>query len=75
MKATEKAKEILDKHRNYQSADPHVQDLLDSCFRFAYSKGSEETIKEVETWFREKGPFVFPEDEETLQDLLKYLRE
>lgn len=71
----ERAQNILDKHRNYESSDKTVQFFLDNCFRYAYSKGCEETLERVEEWFRTKGPFVFPEDEGTLQSLLTFLKE
>lgn len=74
MTPEERAQQILDTHRNYESSDKTVQFFLDNCFRYAYTRGCEEITAKVEEWFRTKGPFVFPEDENTLQRLLNYLK-
>lgn len=43
-------------------------------FESAYFKGATDVIERVDKWFRNEGPFVFPEDEDTLQDLIKKLQ-
>lgn len=47
------------------------------AYRQGYIHGAEDTAKiiksRIEYWFKNIGPFVFPEDDETLEDLMSYI--
>lgn len=44
------------------------------ALRNAYLTGANDIIHRVKHWFEHEGPFVFPEDDDTLNDLLQKLK-
>ena len=68
MEAAERARQILAKHRNFQSSNPQQQQMLDECFVFAFVKGAnwkeattdEEILEEIvkgNNWYNTNEPF------------------
>lgn len=69
----EKAKNIVKNERKFTTTDMTSQFMLDRCFVYAYERGCVDMIRKVEKWFRKHGNFVFPEDEELVNECVNYL--
>lgn len=75
MNLEQKAKEFADtifkeKGDLVKNSDGFLQNV---ALKEAYMAGANTVINKVEDWFRNSGPFVFPEDEDTLSELLHAL--
>lgn len=61
------------------NTDSHVrEDVLygpsNTQFEIGYEACEKEMIEKIEYWFHNIGPFVFPEDDDTLKSLLDYIK-